>query len=391
MIARPPSPVRSSADVDAMPPVALELDGLDIRAGFRHRPAFLAGTAHRCRGPPARAGRAADRGAGAGCAADVAGGPPNAMADGRGSGGRADLRAPAWDPLPDPPGLSRSTRPAADRAVAHLRLRRLRATRPRGGRVRPGRGDRLGVATARPRRERRRRGGGSDRSGGGTRGGPRRTRRRRWRQDAHRVDRADAVRPSIAPGAHDRGLSRRAAPGRPRRLQAAPGRAGRGPVPRSPRRSRASRRLRTTADQRRPRDRPVPAPAGGRCPPRTQLDGPDGRGHGRDATTSSPGSRRAATSSATSRPVSPGRSRGSPTCARRSITRSRRTRPLGGRSSRTTSGPGDASDRIVDEIRDEVADTRRHADRRTLMWKRPLRSAVHLGLDQPRLRAVVAG
>ena len=141
--------------VDAMPPVALDLDGLDIRPAFVDRPAVLAGTAHRCRGPPARAGRAADRGAGAGRTADVAGGPPNAVADGRGSGGRADLRAPARDPLPDPPGLPRSPRPAADRAVAHVRLRRLRAARPGGGGVRPGRGDRLGVATARSRRERR--------------------------------------------------------------------------------------------------------------------------------------------------------------------------------------------------------------------------------------------
>ena len=62
------------------------------------------------------------------------------MADGRGSGGRADLRAPARGPLPDPSRLPRSPRPAADRAVAHVRLRRLRATRPRGRRLRPGRG-----------------------------------------------------------------------------------------------------------------------------------------------------------------------------------------------------------------------------------------------------------
>ncbi len=67
-------------------------------------------------------------------------------------------------------------------------------------------------------------------------------------------------------------------------------------------------------------------------------------------------------------------------CAWRSIIRSRRTRPPGRTFIEDHFRPGEASARIVDEISNEVGEVVATRTRRTLMWKRPTRSAIHLGL-----------
>ncbi len=97
------------AALAAMPTVPLELDGLDIGPTFA---AELRATLGRLIDSEvhqlARVERLIEELAPA-ALAHVAGGSPDALADGRGAGGRADLRAPARRPLPDPPRLPRPT------------------------------------------------------------------------------------------------------------------------------------------------------------------------------------------------------------------------------------------------------------------------------------------